>query len=342
MSEPHHSQNSEESGHLHYIVTEDLCPLIHHWAEKKGFIAPNPNWFGRNHQLLRTALDNVLNSGDRVVIVDSLPHRYITGTIHPFLNRLLGREIEFRSIISIDNSYLPENNFDTLSLEITRGVDAYGNDLGKIARPYCLSVQDQIEAFRKERSGINNDVVVVDDGIWTGGTIKMAIDALRYRGFNVVKVVVGVHIKNRGKVINLGIPVNHLFSVQTYEDDNRPVLDWLCERDFFPGVPFGGRTVIDKELQSFFFPEDRKTIGAFYPENKTWLKDWASINDSMNSFAAFCFSRSIALFEEIELLSGKKVLVRDLDRIPLFMAQQRPNSLESVVKIIKKKLEVIN
>lgn len=337
----HHNQESEESGHLHYIITEDLCPLVHHWAEKKGFVAPSPDWFGKNHRLLRVALDKALNSGNSVSIIDSLPHRYITGIIHPFLNHLLGREIEFRSIISVDNSYLPENNFDTFSLEVTRGVDVLGNDLGRISRIHCPNISDQIEIFRKGRSGINNDVAVVDDGIWTGGTLKMIIDTLREKKFNVVKVVVGVHIKKRGQVVDLGIPVDHLFAVQTYEDDSRPVRDWVCERDFFPGVPFGGRTVVDRELQNHFLSEDKKSIGAFYSENKSWLKSWASIDDD-GSFPFFCFERSLALFQEIEHLSGKKVLVRDLDRIPLFLAQQRPNYQENITHIFEKKLEVMS
>lgn len=310
-----------ESGHHHYVVTEDLYPIMRNWAEKRGFVIPDVRWFAYNHHLLRVELENTLNQDkeDKVTIVDSLPYHYVTGHLKSTVHVIESRE-EFRvdlgSVVSLDQVYSME--FDHLfcsNLEVNRVVDIEGKDLGNSVRPNTPSLEEQIENFK--RAITSRSVIVIDDGIWTGHTMRWAVNALQNQGLNVVAVVVGIRHKEPGNVPDLGVPESRIYETQLYLSYERPILDWVCERDYFPGVPFGGRTVIDKNLYGKL--EYPTSIGAYYIDRPEWLKSWASIEDSTETFRAFCYQRSLALFEEIERSSGKEVLVRDLPRISLRM-----------------------
>jgi len=342
----HHSPIVIESGHSHFVVTEDLYPLMLDWAERKQLVIPGAKWFARNHQLLHTALGQILNKGDDVVVVDSLPYYYIGNHLKEEIYRhFIGKQTEsgsvisFESIISLDKVYLPRTTCKVFPLEITRGVDVHGRDVGRRVRPHSQSIEKQIQEFKQSLSGFDFNVVLVDDGIWTGQTIELAINALREFKFTVFGVVVGLCVKKKGHVIDFKLPLgSKIAAVETYESDSRPALDWVCERDFFPGVPFGGRTVFDDKLQGKFLPTDEKTIGAYYIENQEWLRNWASISDPTGEFRNFCVTRSIALFEEIGRLSGREVVLRDLDRIPLSLAREDLNMTNAVVKAVLKEM----
>ncbi|PIR92705.1 hypothetical protein COU01_00330 [Candidatus Falkowbacteria bacterium CG10_big_fil_rev_8_21_14_0_10_44_15] len=336
MQDPHHHsryslKTDHESGHQHYIISEDLYPLMQTWSEKTQFIVPDKEWFARNHQYLREAVNKVLNTGTKIYIIDSQPYHYIVSALQPMIYDFMGKEIDFDSVISLDKVYPLALSCKVFSLHITRGIDGHGRDLGRQVYPHTPPLETQISNFQKTVSGFNYNVVVVDDGMWTGNTMQWALQTLREHHYTVVGVVVGLCIRKRGKVTDLELPHHKICAVQTYESDNRPVLDWVCERDFFPGIPFGGRTVFDNQLSSIFLPEQRKTIGAFYTEDPQWLQEWASIKDMNGEFRIFCIHRAISLFLEIERLSGRKVYLGDLDRIPLSIAQQRPNLIKTTV-----------
>lgn len=321
-----HKESKGVDGHSggtqHYVVTEDVRPLMEKWGERKKFTVPDKHWFAANHQLLRSQLESSLNGGREVVIVDSVMSPQVCDEMHPLIYSLIGDKIDFDGVVAVDTVYVPHININAFSLEINRTVDIHGRDLGRMPRPGALTLDQQIQGMRKENRGINSNVVVIDDGIWTGRTMEMVFKLLKRRGFNVVGAILGVNIEKRREV-NLELETGNFHYIQHYGKDSRPVKDWVCERDFILGVPYGGRTVMDKGLEKRFPSRDGRSIGAFYAEGHDWLRNWASINNGNGKFSSFCFDRSVAMFEEIEKLSsGRRVLVKDLDRLPLCLAKQ--------------------
>ncbi len=82
------------------------------------------------------------------------------------------------------------------------------------------------------------------------------------------------------------------------------VIDEVCERDFYPGVPFSGRSLIGES-----------NIGLPYiiPFGKP--RKWASIPTYFHKeFSKFCIDQAIILFEEIQRISNKEVCCSDIER----------------------------
>lgn len=323
-----------DPAHHHFVLTEDLFPIMTNWAKDYGFTIPNSRWFSQNHKQLRVAIEDALSRGtpDKVVIVDSLPCSYIASQIKVKINEIESRgdlNVDIGSVVSLDRVYSLElGNLVCYPIEINRVVDRCGNDLPRSPRPGTLSLFEQINQFKQ--SITSNHIIVVDDGIWTGETLKQVIAELQQQKLNVVAVVAGIKHKEPGKLINLGIDASKVWAIQTYVSYERPIWDWVCERDFFPGVPFGGRTVNFND----------KNIGAYYVESNEWLNKWASINDD-GSFRKICYTLSLNLFREIERLSNKSLLVANMPRLPLKVALKGVDAEDNFCDILTEEIEKI-
>lgn len=315
--DPHH-----ESGHSHFLITEDIFPLMQEWGRKRNFTVPDVKWFARNHQRLQLKLLEMLNHNGQVAVVDSFPYYYIIREMLPMIYKFVGNSVDLGCAVSLDNVYTPNLSMGgAYPIQLTRAVDIQGRDIGRVVRPFAQRLEDQVSEFISSLDG-GRKLIVIDDGIWTGGTIRETCRILSDRGLEVVAVVVGIRIQKKGISFDLYTPIH---AVQVYREDSRPVLDWVCERDFFPGVPFGGRTVVDNSLPGRFL-QKKITAGAYYIEKPEWLKDWASIEDLDYKFSNFCVTRSIELFEKIEELSGRPVLFGDLTRVPFSLINEQDES----------------
>lgn len=95
--------------------------------------------------------------------------------------------------------------------------------------------------------------------------------------------------------------------VRQYES----VIDEVCERDFYPGVPLSGRTLFGA-----------KNVGVPYllPFGKPG--EWASMPTNWQvPFSAFCIQQTIRLFKEIERHSQRIVTCSDLGRLVVRLPQ---------------------
>lgn len=100
------------------------------------------------------------------------------------------------------------------------------------------------------------------------------------------------------------------------------VIDQICERDFYFGIAGSGISVLTNTevVKAPYFlpfgnPVDRASIPEYYEEY----------------FSNSCINRSIALWNEIERLSKRKILIQDL---PEIIQNTSPN--EEVIKVLKK------
>lgn len=318
-----HGGKSGHSDHHHYLLTEDLGVLMRNWATHTGFVVPETRWFAQNHLLLRHALEHALQDKPEITLVDSLPHHHMAGEIQRLVYQLHSNQelnIDLGCVISLDQVYTLDTTYNPEKLHVNRVTDPQSGAIEHQQRLGFPSIDEQIVELRRSLDSLY--VIVVDDGIYTGDTMQWVLRKLRQHNIDVKAIVVGVQVKHPGQVVDYGINGNYIRTVETYSS-SRPVLDWVCERDFFVGTPLGGRTLKGKEGYS----KDGKTIatGAFYPVRQQWLADWASISDPDGEFGRFCLDRSDALFSEIEKLSGRPVLLGDLERLPVEVLDDEPD-----------------
>lgn len=262
-----------------YVVSADICVLMGKWATQYGFVLPAREFFS---QLRKEFSD------------------YMCGIFSNF-EFVSEEEISCGLAGLVAESGLPAISLDCvyftseLNLEIARLVDEGGKDRGLGHRAGTPPLVQQVRKL--QMSGIR-EVVVVDDVVFTGALLERIIKLFSRIGIRVPLVCAGIGIAEGINRIN-GTE-REIRCVRTYGE----VIDEVCERDFYPGVPLSGRLLVGGD-----------NIGVPYllPFGKP--ESWASIpSEHAAAFSRFCLHQTISLFDEVERCSGKPVLCRDLGR----------------------------
>jgi len=315
-----------------YVVSRDLVPLLERWARENGFILPPAEFFDK---LRREFTDYMKGMFPRFEFVheDELA-KGISELVSKLASKLVSEKGLYPIILSLDSVYYPTDP----PLGITRLVDEKGEDRGYGRRPGTLPLLKQFREIQKlkkelEEKSCNEDnednedneefeVILVDDVIFTGKLLKRIAKRLSKMGFKVY-IVAGIGIgKGVEELKEAGYEV---YCVRIYER----VIDQVCERDFYPGVPFSGRTVVDREVGG-------RNVGAPYILPFGNPGKWASIPAKYwVRFSKFCIQQAIRLFEEIEKLSGRSVTCEALGRSVVTLPQDETRFVEALKKAEK-------
>ena len=142
------------------------------------------------------------------------------------------------------------------------------------------------------------EIALADDVVFSGESLEKIIDGLKTSGVTVKEVLSAVCVKDtfeRFKDCGLEIKTGFLI-------DN--VVDQVCERDFYFGVPQSGMATVNSDgqiLKSPYFSPFGSPI------------ERASIPiECEKDFSIGCVDRSIELWRDIELESNKKIFVGEL------------------------------
>lgn len=281
-----------------YIVSEDIYLLLRHWARQKNFVLPEENFFRELRNEFAVFFQEIFPNFEMV------SEREMVAGIDMFVK-------ESGLIpISLDRSYyLAKYNF-----EITRFIDVNNNNVGTRERYGTPRIHIQLQKLQKELKG--KEVIIVDDVIFSGDVIEQTIKRLTQLGIKVLAVCAGIGIERGINRLNCaGYKVD---CVRVYES----VIDEVCERDFYPGVPLSGRSVIGKE-----------DVGAPYILPFGDPEKWASIPQGWQKpLSRFCIKQTIKLFETIEKESKRMIKCEDLDR----KASSLPTNGERYVDCLEK------
>jgi len=261
-----------------YVVSADIYLLMKEWATQNGFVLPAREFFCQLREEFSNYMSGIFSNFELVSeeeISCGLP-----GLVEGGL-----------PTISLDRVYFTSE----LNLEITRLVDESGEDRGLGHRAGTPPLVQQIRKL--QTSGVR-EAVVVDDVIFTGTLLERVIGLLSRIGIRVPLICTGVGIAEG--INRIKDTKREVRCVRTYEE----VIDEVCERDFYPGVPLSGRLLVGGG-----------NVGVPYliPFGKP--ESWASISsEHAAAFSRFCLHQTARLFDEVERCSGKLVLCRDLGR----------------------------
>lgn len=269
-----------------YVISEDIHIFLKEWAAKSKFNLPSIRFFKKLRKEMRKYLSGIFYSDDVYMIsVEEL---------RDGIEKLI---IGLRELpaVSMDKVYFrtkPE-------IQIARTVDKFLNDCGIGPRFGASSIRKQLLNIKKEYKKI----ILVDDVLFSGKMVVEIIESFKGMGVDVPAVVIGITIGEGVRQVKK-MTSSRVFSVRYY----RKVIDEICERDFYPGVPLSGRLVVGSRIET----------GAPYllPFGKPY--EWASIpKEKEKEFSVFCLNQTIKLWEVIEKASGKIVRCCDLERIPI-------------------------
>lgn len=342
-------------GRPKYLVTADIAVLVRRWAEQNRFHAPSREFFSGLQQELMVALSEIFEP--RGIQPDLLNWTDMKSR----LMSLIEEEARGLPVISLDSVYVENADMRFSVTRLNALKDGTWIDLGHGPRPNAGMVDTQLTRIVQSSAleGLNDRrVVVVDDGVWSGSTFYALQELLKERGIEVAKFLVGVYRKSEDPAGQEYLQKLDAKVIPTEEGDYKPgeIFEWVCMRDFFPGVPFSGRTVgslgetangIELAAVAQFYPSQPVfgNIGAPYVLTLGNPVDWACIPaEHAKAFSLKCLELTRRLFVAIEeetsrvLGYHRPVQVKDLDRVPFrYLHRDWP-----VIRELDKTIEMVD
>lgn len=263
---------------LPYVVSADIKVLLCQWASRRGFVLPDDSFFTDLRAEFRCLMRNVFS-------------QFIWVSEEEIIEGLRKRTASVKyPLLSLERAYL-ETQF---KLELCRCVNAQNADVGLYARNGA-SLLTQLATLH--RSGIKR-VVLVDDVIFSGSFLIRILELLKKEGVKVSAVYTGIAVGSGMAMIQ-----SHGYYVECVRFFPE-VIDEICERDFFPGVPLSGRTL-----------HEAQNVGIPYILPFGLMGKWASVPEERGKVVSErCIEFTALLFDQIGRVSGRPVRCSDLDR----------------------------
>lgn len=279
------SHHGHHFGGTHYVVSEDIDILIPRWCSSVKLVPPAKDFYLKPRSRMKSFLRNLFA---RVTFISSKE-------IRAGLLRSIAQHRKARcTIVSLERAYLEDSEVDE-RIELTRTVDESGEDI------LIPSVRDgtplkrmQFEILRGKKK-----IALIDDVVFSGNTLITTIKDLHQYHANVHAVTVAVGVKTGVDTLKqayfgvIGMPNRLTVDCLDEFDD---VSDQVCERDFYPGVPYSGRAHFTSDASlPYVLPFGRPDKWASIPEKE------------LRRFSVLCFDNTIELFEEIERVNKRMI-----------------------------------
>jgi len=307
-----------------YVITRDIDSAIlwEPWLSGKvGRQLPEAGVFKQMRRALHEALDKSLALDRAREGADYEIEYWGKGGNFKF-HRFRHHRSEF--ICSLDPVVVPDHDHVITTTRV------WNEDGNKIARPKTgtKSIKKQVEdALCKEKLDQmrKKSVVLADDGIFEGGTMTEVAAAFQARDVEISAIRAGIAQAEDTEKLRLKLTSlypNISFSPQ-FTVGQAGLKEWLCERDFFVGLPRSGRT--------HRFEKDTDLTDSIQT-GIPYLHGWpgssaARLSHGRFEFGARLTSISIEFWGVMSKLNGK-LLVRDLPRFPGPRVQPSPEVLE--------------
>lgn len=264
-----------------YVVSADIYLLLSKWAKQENFILPEKSYFEKIRREFSNRMLEIFPDFE-FVSEEELVYGLEAFSLQSDV-----------PIVSLDKVYSKSE----LHLDITRTVDIDGNDLSIQGRYGAPSIDEQIGNIKK--AGFSK-IALMDDVIFSGSLIERLIAEFGRLKVTVSAVYAGIGILEGVERIQKAGPT--VSAVRQYEK----ALDVICERDFYPGIPYCGRSIggTDNFCLPYLLPFAQKN-----------LEKWSSIPQKhQESFSYFCIEQTIRMFGKIERCSNKAIMMEDLER----------------------------
>lgn len=322
-------ENSQGASKQNYILSLDLGEKLESFRHI-GIRTPGP--YDAFTQDIQTELGNALQ--------DAMPPD--TTVVPVYMRDLADSVIGAASRVSkglvdpVIVSTCPEiaSPSGGVDLEINRLFDSKGRSMGLGPRPGNPPVEQQI--MQKVHQLVGRDVVVVEDGIFSGVTMQNVAKKLQDRKIRVAAMVAGF------KCISSTLSwLSHSDYELTTTNDYGDVVDWIPDHDFLPFVPGGGK-VLGVDFNGKVYPfYDHQKVSYAVPYIRPYgdTANWASIPaDKTQEFSRRCIDLTRGLFKELVKLNpdtditiGKLVQTRRRTSVPLALESDNFPSLDTHV-----------
>ncbi len=294
-------QTVQPTRHGTYVVTYDVASRLQAFRPKTLTIPrPDDQLFERFHMGLFQKIQQALPGINIDTIEMSELRRKIWEQVDARITDL-GQQAVLSTCLEIADSN-PKS--EGLLLNINRLFNADGQLIGHGPRPGFKPLAEQFDDLAKKIAG--RSVVLIEDGAFSGGTMRYVLHELNSRGLTVTAMVIGFCC-TRAEFVLDQIFKGELVIVHPIEN----LLDWIPDHDLIPFIPNCGR-VLGEPVDGAFMPV-RSSDGfscAFpyiLPFGK--IEEWASLPlEGAEDLSRLCLDISIEIFGRV----GPKMTIGEL------------------------------
>lgn len=289
-----------------YVLSQDINYLLRNWEKSSGNTIPNPEEY---QEKIIDGLKPIFPS------LDVISERDLQDVAKETL--LLSRKNN-GVCISLDRAYMPAvaQNSSIFYLDASRQVDRSMESIGLGSRDSSGAIQDQLRTIAGKVG--NRPVTIFDDVAFGGDTILDILSLAKQAKLNIGEITLG--IATTDALARIGQAGYGCSARYEYLD----LIDEICERDFFIGAPYSGRT----------YQENGKTYGFPYVFPLGKPEEWASIpeNNALTfSLAMLALSRDF--WSNTEKLSGRSISSSELAKPPYILGEQ-PSIVKALQSLI--------
>lgn len=295
-------------GHQTYLVTQDVAQKVATFGTI-GIKAPDPDdkFYDRLNQDLLDAVQSALQPSVNVRSIrmsdlasNVLAHAYST------------RKSQGSLIVSTCREFAEP--MKGVTLDINRLVDRGGNSLGIGSRPGTPPLSEQLRVI-KSHAG-DRPVVIIEDGIFSGGTVQYVVDQCRSSGIEVNQVIVGFRFaSSQEKIDHLAEQGVEVAWLEEFGD----LIDWVPDHDFLPMIPNCGRIlgVSPFDQPTPYYSEEGAAYSMPYVFPFSPVEQWASIPEgAKRDLAKVCLSLSQQVYTKLNILNDREIRVEEVLSAP--------------------------
>lgn len=299
--------------HSQYVLTHDLGERIQ-MLGSAGLQIPPPD-----HPIIVRAQEQLVDD-----FVDALPEAEVTAMqMSDLAEEVVGIARARWPDAVIVSAYPEIAPAGSLQLEVSRLYDLRALRLGIGSRPGHPTLFEQARALAPKIG--EREVVVVDDGIYSGETADRIINAMKAAHINLGGLVAGFAATRARSALE---KIKGIGTEVVLARELTDLVTWHPDHDFFPGVPGYGRVVgfkLDGRDRTNLFPlftHDHASyafpyLPQFSDSAQLWTR-WTDLPDAAaEAIGTHCMTSTRELFEEIERLSGRSVFLKDLLDAPI-------------------------
>ena len=296
-------QNDQQDRHGTYVVTYDVASRLQAFRPKTLSIPlPNDPLFERFHMGLFQKIQQALPG----ITIDTIEMGE--------LRRKIWEQVEMRvtdlghqAVLSTCQEIADSNpKSEDLLLNINRLFNTDGQLIGHGPRPGFEPLTKQFDDLVKKIAG--RFVVLIEDGAFSGGTLRSVLHELNSRGITVTAIVIGFCC-TRAKFVLGHVFKGELVIVHPIEN----LLDWIPDHDLIPFIPNCGRVLGEASNHSFMPVRSFEGFSYAYPFILPFgkIEEWASLPiEGALDLSRLCLETSIELFGRL----GVKMTIGELLR----------------------------
>ena len=285
-------QSTQEDRHGTYVVTYDVASRLKAFRPKTLSIPrPDDQLFERFHMSLFQKIQQALPG----ITIDTIEMSELRRKIWEQVNERitdLGQQAVLSTCPEITDSN-PKS--EGLLLNINRLFNTDGQLIGHGPRPGFEPLAKQYDEL--VRKVARRSVVLIEDGAFSGGTLRHVLHELNSRGITVTAIVVGFCC-TRAKFVLGHVFKGELVIVHPIEN----LLDWIPDHDLIPFIPNCGRVLGEVSSQGFMPIRSAEGFSYAYPYILPFgkIEEWASLPiEGAQDLSKRCLDTSIELFGRV-------------------------------------------